>query len=330
MLSRTRRQRTPRPKVFWFFFSKKNNFLPLPDLGLAWAANMHAGDFPAAWSISDAVLASRRRVGPPDDPSLPYHRRWVWDGTQPDALPVLVRCYHGLGDTLQFLRFLLPLRARAASLTLEVQPALLPLLADFPGIDRLHAFDPGQPLPRGPCDMEIMELGHVLRATEADISVSVPYLSSPAPVPFPVPPGAIALSWQAGEWDSARSIPLGSLLAAVHPRGRKLISLQRGAGAGEAMHREFLNPADDNPDVPRTAALICASACVVTVDTMVAHLAGTLGRPAYLLLKHTPDWRWPLRGPSTPWYPSLTLLHQASPGDWRAPVAALASLLRIA
>jgi len=328
VLSRTRRLRTPWGKVFWFFFSKKNIFLPLPDLAQTWAAHMREGETQAAWRISDAVLA--RRAGPPDDPSVPYHNRFVWDGTPPNGLPVLVRCYHGLGDVLQFLRFLPALRARAASLTLEVQPALLPLLAGTQVIDRLHAFDPAHPLPRGPCDMEIMELAHVLRANTADISAPVPYLACPEHAPFHIPPGSVALAWQAGGWDPARSIPLPLLLAAVHAPGRALISLQRGAGAGEATHPAFLNQADNNLHMARTAALICAAACVVTVDTMVAHLAGALGRPAYLLLKHTPDWRWPLRGPSTPWYPSLTLLHQASPGDWRAPVAGLASLLRIA
>src|SRR5690242_16871168 len=98
-------------------------------------AAMRRGDFAAAWRINDAVLAARDPRGR-DDPRLPYHLRWVWDGRSVWDRHVLVRCYHGLGDTLQFARYLPALRARARSVTLECQPPLLPLLASLPAVDR--------------------------------------------------------------------------------------------------------------------------------------------------------------------------------------------------
>ena len=106
-------------------------------------AAMRRGDFAAAHAVSDGVLASRdpRRR---DDPSLPYHRRWVWDGRPVEGADVLIRCYHGLGDTLQFARFIPGLVRRAASVAVEAPPALLPLLAGLGGV-RLIPFDPAIP-----------------------------------------------------------------------------------------------------------------------------------------------------------------------------------------
>ena len=104
---------------------------PEPD---PWMEAMRDGDLDAAHVISDAVLAARDPATR-DDPSQPHHLRWVWDGTPPDGRDVLVRCYHGLGDTLQFARFLPALSGRAASVTVEAPAALVPLLSDLPSRD---------------------------------------------------------------------------------------------------------------------------------------------------------------------------------------------------
>ena len=98
-----------------------------PDAATEWEAAMRRGDFAAAWRVNDAVLAARDPATR-DDPALPYHQRWVWDGTPPDGADVLVRCYHGLGDTLMFSRYLPVLKRRAARLRVEVQPELLRFL----------------------------------------------------------------------------------------------------------------------------------------------------------------------------------------------------------
>src|SRR4051794_10437435 len=155
----------------------------------AWRRAMRRGDFEAAWAVNDAVLAGRDPAAA-DDPSLPYHLRWVWDGRRFDGRDVLVRCYHGLGDTLQFCRYLAPLRRRVRSLAIEVQPALLPLLGTLPGPDRLIPFREDAPGPRSECDLEIMELAHALRLRPSP----EPYLALPTP-PRAGPGLNVGLCW---------------------------------------------------------------------------------------------------------------------------------------
>lgn len=262
-----------------------------------------------AWAIERAVLAARDPATR-DDPRLPYHLRWVWDGSAVDGRDVLVRCYHGLGDTLHFARFLPPLAARARSVVVEAPARLHPLL-HFTGV-ALAAFDEAHPLPPAACDVEITELPGALRLGPHD--VPAPYLQA---APAPLAPGTVGLCWQAGDWDAARWVP-EALLAPLAARHR-CVSL---VAAPTAL--PVLNPEGCPFDLAATAALVAGCAAVVTVDTMIAHLAGALGRPTFLLLKHDPDWRWDPARRDSAWYGSVRLYPQATPGDWDAPLAALA------
>jgi hypothetical protein len=269
------------------------------------------GDFATAWDISDVVLASRD-AATRDDPASPYHLRWVWDGRPFADRHVLVRCYHGLGDTLQFARYLPALRRSVASLTVEVQPELLPLLRSLPGPDRWVAFDPAAPLPPMQCDLEIMELAHALRLPPA--AIAPPYLCV---APAPCPPHTVGLCWQAGGWDTDRSLPFETLAALGAP---PIVSLQRGASPNGV-----LNPEGCSDDIVGTAALIAGTDLVITVDTMVAHLAGALGHPTWLLLKQDADWRWMTDRVDSPWYPSMRIYWQRTKGDWVGVVAEIAA-----
>lgn len=285
------------------------------DLGRAWELAQSQGDYAASWRIADLVLAGRD-PRTRDNPALPYHLRWVWDGRPFDGARVLVRCYHGLGDTLQFARYLPPLAARAARLEVEAPPPLLPLLRPLPGIARWHPFDPARPLPPVECDIEIMELAHALRAgPEAPA-----YLRA---APAPAARGAIGLCLRAGTWDPDRSAPPDLLRAAL--AGRDVLSLEPGPARFPCR-----NPAGCPASLAATAAWIAALDLVITVDTAVAHLAGALGRPGLLLLKHTPDWRWRHGGARSPWYPSLRLIRQEAPGDWPSVARAVAARLTAA
>ena len=277
---------------------------------LEWDAAMRRGDIATALGIADAVLAARDPATR-DDPALPYHLRWVWDGSPVARRRVLVRCYHGLGDTLHFCRLLAPLRARAAHVTVELPASLLPLLGGL--ADHAVAFDPANPLPPDEVDVELMELGHVLRVDVAD-------LPPPTLAAEPLGHGGIGLCWRAGAWDHLRSVPLGALRSALPTV--PFVSLQRGPAAAEAAGG-FVNAQDDDPDIGRTARLIRGCRAVVTVDTMVAHLAGTLGAPTWLLLRHDCDWRWRAVDGRAAGYPTVRLLRQAAPGDWSGPLAAL-------
>jgi hypothetical protein len=267
---------------------------------------MRAEDYDQAWRISEAALAGRDPATR-DDSRLPYHLRWVWDGTPPDGRDVLVRCYHGLGDTLQFARYLPELARRAASVTVEVQPSLICLLSDFPC--KLVPFDLAEPQPPSACDIEIMELACVLR-TPPDAGCA-PWIRADG---FTFPAGTIGLCLTAGEWDSARCVPAEAFAAT--PLQRRCIALDLGRST-----LGVLNPGGCPADLAATAAFIAGCEAVVTVDTMIAHLAGAMGKPTWLMLCHEPDWRWTPGRADTPWYPSLRLVHQEEPGNWGPVVA---------
>lgn len=278
----------------------------MTDAGQAWIAAMRAGRFDDAWALSEQDLRLRDPATR-DDPAMPYHLRWVWDGRPFDGRRVLVRCYHGLGDTIQFARYLPMLAQRAASLTVEVQPALLPLLTQMNGIEFVP-FDPAHPLPPAECDIEIMELAFALRMPPD--AAPAPYFGAPTTVPAQ---GRIGLCHMASSWDGERCIP-PQLLAPIC-REHDCLTL-----VPDACGLSVLNPAGCTSDIVETASLVASVALVITVDTMIAHLAGALGQPTWLLLKAVPDWRWSL-GRTTPWYPSMRLYRQDHADDWESVIA---------
>ncbi len=285
-----------------------------------WVAAIRAGNYAKAWDICRRDLEARDPLSR-DDPALPYHLRWVWDGRDFRGRHCLVRCYHGLGDTIQFARYLPRLAALCASLQVEAQPSLVNLLKTMPQLResdvRITPFYVGRPLPPSQCDIEITELPFALRATPGD--VSVPYLSSSHAI---LPPGTIGLCHGAGDWDAERSIP-PDLFAPL------CLSMPCITLATEPVRIDVLNPAGCPADMDATAALVMSCDLIITVDTMIAHLAGALGKQTWLLLKADPDWRWPVAGHSTPWYPTIRLYHQARPGEWRDPMAQVAHDLSI-
>ncbi|HVF94054.1 MAG TPA: glycosyltransferase family 9 protein [Sphingomonas sp.] len=277
----------------------------------AWTAAMRGERYADAWAIEDRAAAARDPASA-DDPALPYHRRWVWDGRSLAGADVLVRCYHGLGDTIQFARYLPALAARARSVTLEVQPRLASLLAHLP-VDRIVPFDVRHPTQWDGVAIEITELPRALRL--APDAAPPPYLAS---APAIVPAGTIGVCHLAGDWDLDRSIPA----ELFRPLCTQYPALMLAPGATDL---PCLNPEGCPFDLEATAALVAAVDLVVTVDTMIAHLAGAMGRPTWLLLKHEPDWRWSPSRQDTPWYPSLRLYAQPTPGDWPAVLVAVAA-----
>jgi hypothetical protein len=270
-----------------------------------WVAAMRAEAYDTAWAIAEASLRARDPATR-DDPSFPYHQRWVWDGTDPDGRDVLVRCYHGLGDTIQFARYLPLLAARAQSVTLEVQPRLIELLRGIAGIDRIVPFDPARPLPRSDCDIEITELDLVLRVPPH--AVAAPYIKTSRAI---LPRHTIALCHASGDWDPARNIP-AELLSPICDSAPVLTLV------AQPSRLPVLNPLGCPFDIGVTAAFVATADLVITVDTMIAHLAGAMGRPTWLLLKADPDWRWSPDRTRSPWYPTMRLHAQPRPGDWQA------------
>ncbi|RDE07458.1 hypothetical protein DVW87_03435 [Sphingomonas aracearum] len=272
---------------------------------------MRAGDYPAAWAMSAAAMRARDPATR-DDPALPYHLRWVWDGRPFEGRDVLVRCYHGLGDTIQFARFLPLLADRAASVTVEAPERLLPVLATVDARLRLLPFDVAHPLPPAECDLEITELDHALRT--APDAVPVPYVVASRAV---LPRGAVGLCYKAGDWDAGRNVPPDLLapLTGLAP----CLTLN-----AEPTSLAVLNPDGCAFDMGATVALVAGCDLVITVDTMIAHLAGALGRPVWLMLKAEPDWRWAPERSTSAWYPSARLYVQEAPADWSGVVARVA------
>ena len=269
--------------------------------GTDWECAMAAGDFAAAWAASDRVMA-HRAPDQRDDPAQPYHLRWVWDGTAVDGRRVLVRCYHGLGDTLQFCRYLPALRRRAAQVTLEVQAELVPLMALVGGADRIVPFDPASPSPPSECDVEIMELAHALRIAPEP----VPYV--PIPRAGPAQGVRAGFCWKANAgWRPERSIP-DDVARTLTMEGVALRSLQKGV--------VLPGMAPCPAAVLDTARVIAGLDLVITVDTMVAHLAGAIGVPVWLLLDTAPDWRWLAGGRGSVWYRGVRKYRQTAPGEW--------------
>ena len=272
---------------------------------LAWTAAMRGERYEEAWGLAAATLAERDPATR-DDPSLPYHQRWVWDGRPFDGRDVLVRCYHGLGDTLQNLRFLPLLASRARSVSVEIQPSLLGLAATMDADLRLTPFDPAHPLPQAEVDIGITELDFALRATPD--SAAPPYLTAQ---PAELPQGTIGLCHAGGDWDPERSLPR-ELLA---PLCRLAPSVTL---VPQPTTLDVLNPQGCSLDMAETASLVAGVDLVITIDTMIAHLAGALEKSVWLLLKAEPDWRWSPDAERSAWYPSMRLYAQPSPGDWAA------------
>jgi Glycosyltransferase family 9 (heptosyltransferase) len=297
-----------------------------------WCEAMLDGAFEQAWVISDEVMRQRRGKSCAD---LPYHLRWVWDGAPFTGQDVLVRCYHGLGDTLQFIRFVPQLAALARSVSVEAQPELLALLASVGAISALHPL--GAALPWVEVAVESMELPHALRLRLEDLPGPIPYLlTPPAHCMGRVLRSAgsqrarVGIVWSAGAWRQERSVPpraLGALLA----QPIDLIALQLGGPRRDPeaapLMRACAAAIPENSTIAETAALVCGLDLVITVDTMMAHLAGALGRPVWTLLDAGADWRWMRGGSNTPWYPTMRLFRQQRPGDWRPVIEELAAEL---
>jgi len=274
---------------------------------------MRRGDYMAAWTISDEVL--RRRIDSGQGCwDWPRHLQYVWRGGALRNKRVLVRCYHGLGDTIQFIRFAAPLRQLARHTVFWVQPELLELAKAAPGVDRAMPLHEGAPDAAYDLDIEIMELPHASRTTPETLGRSVPYLFA-GEARIASSRKRVGLVWRAGTWNPSRSIPVELLMRAREAGGFDLFSLQLDA---EPADIAALGATDwRSANIYQLATRVMALDLVVTVDTMVAHLAGALGRPVWTLLPADCDWRWMEGRSDSPWYPSMRLFRQRQAGRWQ-------------
>jgi hypothetical protein len=282
----------------------------LSELNMLWIQFARAGDFGAAWKVSDQALALRAGL---DCSQWPRHQQFLWRGESLRGKRVLVRCYHGLGDTIQFVRFLPRLREIAREVILWAQPTLIPLLRrQGDGAHRLLPLHDGDPAIEYDVTLELAELMHVLRVDENLIQVESPYLRAPASG-RPLRP-RIGIVWRAGEWSPRRSIPC-ELLSCLQRLPRvDWIVLQRGPALSQWGHGFGRIP--DLAGIVDEARAMRSLDLLISVDTCSAHLAGALGIPVWTLLPFDADWRWMEDRTDTSWYPTMRLFRQKSAGEW--------------
>jgi tetratricopeptide (TPR) repeat protein len=269
----------------------------------------------------------------------------LWLGEYPlGARTILLHAEQGLGDTIQFARYV-PLLARAgARVVLEVQPELKPVLAMLEGVTSCHAR--GEFLPAFDTHCPLGSLPLAMKTDAANVPTGIPYLHADEaslakwrPRIEALPGKRVALAW-AGHArhanDRNRSIDLETLAPLFAIEGVSFISIQRDLRETDAAtlsrHANITHVGAELSDMADTAAATTLADLTLAVDTSVVHLAGSMGRVLWVMLPFSPDWRWTLQSAHSPWYPQAQLFRQPALGDWPSVVAtvgdALKSLIR--
>ncbi len=294
--------------------------------------SLAAGDLATGWQ----KFEHRLRL-----PAFRYYhhvgRRWT--GEPLDGLTILIEAEQGFGDTLQFVRYVPLVAAQAAQVLLRVPPMLTGLLGGFPANvtlvpweSRTNGFD---------VRIELMSLPLMFGTTLETIPAAIPYLSVDS---ARIAAWADRFAAEAGDlkigivWagnpdhqnDCNRSMPIAALAPLTGLAGVRLYSLQVGARAADLDLLPAGSITDLSPqltDFAETAAALSALDLVIAVDTSVVHLAGALGRPAWLLLSTVSEWRWLKDRDDTPWYPTVRLFRQDRYRDWAGLVSRVAEAL---
>ena len=291
-----------------------------PDMndGDRWMRQMRNGEFAAAWQISDRIFSKPSRWR---SPRIPRHQQLVWNREPLADKAVLVRCYHGLGDTIQFIRYVPLLKKIAKRVIVWAQPTLLSLLSRIEGIDELLPLHDGNPDCMYEIDVEIMELPYVFRTVMATIPSRVPYIQV-TPAPLDPHPLKVGLVWRAGDWDRRRNLPFSFIKSVAGVHGVDFYALQQNAPIREYQpDLRFIAPS--TADVLSTARIVAGLDLVISIDSMPAHLAGAMGIPTWTLLHKHADWRWLRDRKDSPWYPAMRLFRQRRAGDWKPVIDAV-------
>lgn len=270
---------------------------------------------------------------------MPVFAQPLWNGSELAGGTVLLHSEQGFGDTLTFVRYAPLVAERCAAVLLECQPQLKRLLAGTPGLSAVHG--QGERLPPFDAHLPLMSLPHVFGTTLETIPWRGAYVRPPAHAVqsvrrlIPTPGPNIGLVWagEARQWDDRkRSTTLAMLAPLKDAPGATFYSLQKGAGAAQASSpAEGMRLVDLAPhigDFADTAALVAKLDLVISVDTSVAHLAGAMGVPVWVLVASSADWRYHLEGEASRWYPSMRLFRQQADGDWASAIARVAQALR--
>ncbi len=263
----------------------------------------------------------------------------AWRGDEPVAGKIVfLHAEQGFGDTLQFIRYAPLLAARGAKVFAAVPAALKPLIAAMPGVTALTS---GDVHPNFDFHCSIMSLPLVFGTELATVPAAVPYLAAtpdrlrhwagrlPSTTNLRV---GLAWAGRAGcAADRQRSIALHLLAPLLAAPGVTFVALQRDLPADDvaalAAEPNLVNLGPELRDFADTAAVVALLDLVIAVDTALAHLAGALAKPVWVMLPHSPDFRWLLHRDDSPWYPTARLFRQPAAGDWTSVIAGVANEL---
>jgi hypothetical protein len=282
------------------------------------------------WKVKTSFSSSARDFSAP-----------LWRGEAIGDRTILLHAEQGLGDTLQFCRYA-PLIVCNGRIILEVQAPLVRLLSRLLGVMQIVAR--GDNLPPFDLHCPLMSLPHAFGTTLDTIPAAMPYLSAdPVRVAFwrdriGTHGRRIGIVWQGNPvapTQRGRSVPLREFLPLAQVPDVRLISLQKHHGLDQlasipdGLKVETLgDDFDAGPDafIDAAAVMQCLD-MVIASDTSIAHLAGALGRPVWVVVHHVPDWRWLLEGEDCLWYPTMRLFRQPVRGDWGSAFARMATEL---
>jgi hypothetical protein len=270
----------------------------------------------------------------------------LWCGDPIGTRTLLLHSEQGLGDTLQFCRYA-ALIEPGARVVLEVPPPLTRLMASLPGDALIVAH--GEPLPAFDLHCPLLSLPLAFGTTLEKIPAGVPYLAADLGAAAEwrrwlaaLPGLRVGLVWAGGARrespdlaavDARRSMSLATMAPLGEIDGVSFVSLQKGPPALQATSPptglSLVDPTSHLEDFADTAALVDGLDLVISVDTSVAHLAGAMGKPVWLLNRFDTCWRWLQDRDDSPWYPTLRQFRQREPGDWKAVMLAVRAALEV-
>ncbi len=289
------------------------------------------GDFTEGWENYEwrwrASQQNRRR----------HQDKPEWDGKPAPERAVLIHCEQGLGDSIQFARYLPWVAGHAGSAILECPPEARRLFESIPGLAKVVTPDDAPP----EFDVQIPLLGlpRVFGTTLDSIPSQVPYLRPPSEQPHPLdlPRGqfAVGLAWAGNPRhrnDAFRSMQWTDCQALLESDCAHFVSLQFNPGdeakAALGQAANTTDAAQHCTDLAATAAIMDQLDLIISVDTVTAHLAGALGKPIWLLLPFAGEWRWLHNRDDSPWYPSMRIFRQSRPGDWASVITDVIAALQ--
>lgn len=271
------------------------------------------------WDAEERQAREERQIAAP-----------LWRGDTPLAdKTILLQGRHGFGDTLQFCRYVPRVAAQGARVILEVPASMTGLLAGLAGVSAVIAA--GETRPPFDLHCSLLSLPFAFKTMADTIPAEVPYLRPPADLVLswarrlgPKRRPRIGIAWSSpsreGRHDP-RTVPLPKVLS-LRNLGVDLVVLQRDVAASDAAilagMADIAHPTGDFLDMAAVTSLMDA---VASIDSAIAHLAGALGRPTFILLPHVPCWRWLLHRGDSPWYPTVRLFRQAGAGQWDDAIA---------